>query len=139
MRARLLTETLAADAAMTISQTLEMRLTGRPPSDFPVLILEALLGRPVPDGRRRAVAGRVVQTSFVALVVVLARAVGRQPTAASAAAGGALLVAADSVLATTLGLAPPLWRWSRRDLSVDLLHKTVLVHAAQRATRPNDR
>ena len=54
--ARGLAAGFAGTAALTVSQRIEMRITGRPPSDLPARVAEGLLGIST-TGRRRELAG----------------------------------------------------------------------------------
>jgi hypothetical protein len=125
----------AASAAMTVSQHLEMHMTGREPSDAPVATLERITGRAVPAGSARVVAGHVSQGALALVAVAAARTVSPEFTPVSILAGGVALVGADALLAIAMGLGPPPWRWTAREALTDLTHKTVLAGAATYLSR----
>jgi hypothetical protein len=116
---------------MTASQRAEMLVTRRDASDLPVRAVERLTGASVSGKAARTVVGHLAQGALAATGVALARIT--RNTAAVPAVGliAALLVAGDAALAAMLGLAPVPWRWSRRDLAIDVTHKTSLAVAAR--------
>lgn len=123
--------TALASGAMTASQRLEMALTGRPPSDFPVRVVEATIGRPVPPGSR-VVVGHLAQRSLAAVALALASATRRVHTGPAVGATAFALIAGDAELAMAAGVGEAPWRWQRSDLTVDVLHKAVLAVTARR-------
>jgi hypothetical protein len=129
--ARIVRDAAVASAVMTLSQSLEMRATHRPPSEVPVITIERVLRRTIPAGRPRIVAGHIAQGTLALTAVLVA---SQTKTLASRPArvvlGGAALVVADATLATAMGIAPPPWRWTWRETATDLSHKTVLMAAA---------
>ena len=121
--------TAAASAAMTASQRVEMALTHRPGSELPVRIVEALIGRTVPTGAQ-AVTGQFAQATLAALSLGFAKAAHRIPVVPTIALNILLLVSANAVVAQALGLGNMPWKWSSRDITTDLMHKTTLAIAA---------
>jgi hypothetical protein len=111
---------------MTASQHLEMLVTKRPPSDLPVRVVEQLTRRRVAAGYPRVVVGHLAQANLAALAVTLAGLSRRIPAAPAVAFIALCLVAGDAALAGAIGLGEMPWRWSRRDLGIDLMHKTSL-------------
>ena len=126
-----LLQTVAASAAMTASQRAEMLVTRRAASDLPVRAVERLTGRSVSGEAARTVVGHLAQGGLAATGLALARMT--RNTAAVPAVGliAVSLVAGDAALAAMLGLAPAPWRWRRRDLAIDVMHKTSLAVAAR--------
>ncbi|TPG35852.1 hypothetical protein [Mycolicibacterium hodleri] len=128
----------AASTAMTVSQHLEMAVTRRAPSDFPVRVVEQLVGRRVPAGVARTTIGHLSQASLAAMAVMLADQTRHTSAAPAVVLISTSLVVADAVLGRILGLADAPWNWPPRDVSIELLHKTSLAVAARalsRATR----
>jgi hypothetical protein len=126
-----LVQSVAASAAMTASQRVEMWVTRRDPSDLPLRALERLTGRSVHGATARTIVGHLGQGSLAAAAIILARTTRRTPTPAAVALIAASLIAGDAVLAVALGLAQAPWRWPRRDLAIDVMHKTSLAIAAR--------
>ena len=115
----------AGTAAMTASQALEMRVTGRPASDVPGQVAQRLARVEVTD--RRAATALSLGTHWahgiaggaVRGLIGLAGATG--------VSAGALLFAGlwsmDASLYRALGIADAPWRWSGDALATDLFHK----------------
>jgi hypothetical protein len=120
---------------MTASQHLEMLVTKRPPSDLPVRVVEQLTRRRVAAGYPRVVVGHLAQANLAALAVTLAGLSRRIPAAPAVAFIALCLVAGDAALAGAIGLGEMTWRWSRRDLGIDLMHKTSLALTASALPR----
>lgn len=129
--------TAAASTAMTASQHLEMLLTRRMPSDFPVRVVERLIGRTVPAGVARTTVGHLAQASLAATAVLLAGQTRRTSAAPAVVLISVSLVVGDAAIARILGLADAPWHWPRRDIAVDLAHKTSLAIAARALTSSN--
>jgi hypothetical protein len=90
----------------------------------------------LPSGARSGTA----QGSLAAAAIILARTTRTTATPSAVALIAASLIAGDTVLAVALGLAEAPWRWQRRDLAVDVMHKTSLAVAARAiASRRQDR
>jgi hypothetical protein len=123
-----------SNAVMTASQRLEMALTKRPPSDVPVRVVEQSIGRPVVPGARVAV-GYLAQGGLAAVALVLACLTRRVPAVHAAAMTAIALVAGDAAVAMAAGVGDAPWRWSRKDLATDALHKSVLAATATRLAR----
>jgi hypothetical protein len=117
----------AGVAAMTAGEKLEQRLTGRPDSHVPGRVLERLLGLPeAPREQPRPVTllmhfGQGVLLG--ALRGVMADAGLRGPW--SSAMFTVVRLTNDQTLENATGVGAPPWTWPRRELAVDLLHKTV--------------
>jgi hypothetical protein len=126
--------TVAASAAISASQHIEMSLTHRPGSDLPVRVVEAITGRSVPP-RAQVVVGQLAQATLAALALGFAKAAQRIPIGLRIALNVLLLVSTNAVVAQALGLGDMPWRWSGRDLATDIAHKSTLGIAATALSR----
>ena len=118
---------VAGTAAMTASEAVEMRLTGREPSDVPAHVGERLSGYTPADEAAHQRVNTGVHWGHGVLNGSLRGLIGL--TGASGAAAAALHFGAvwgtDAALYRTLGIAPPPWAWERAALGTDVLHKGV--------------
>lgn len=119
--------------AMTVSERLEMSLSGREGSEVPGQVGAHLL--PGKDPRSTSDVATlndpvhwVHGISMGALRGVLDVAGVRGP--AASAAHFALLWAGDAALYRAIGVADVPWRWGAAELGTDLLHKGVYAAAA---------
>jgi hypothetical protein len=126
---------MAANAAMTASQHLEITLTRRPGSDLPVRIMERLTGHLVAGGPARVAVGQTTQSLLAAAAVIMARSMSRVPVVVAIAAESVFLVMTNAVVARVLNLGDMPWAWSHRDFATDLTHKTSLATTAVLLTR----
>jgi hypothetical protein len=128
--ARGLAAGFAGTVALTVSQRIEMSLTGRPPSDLPAQVAEGMLGIR-PRGRRReqvAFATHWVNNTASGLGRAALGAVGLR--GASAAAGTFILyLGGGALLFSRLDLAPPPWSRGAGPLAVDAIHAGVYAVA----------
>ncbi len=124
---------LAGTTAMTAWQKLvEMPITGRAESYEPA----NLLLRVLPIAPRRGAAKRRlnyaahfgVGLAWGAAHAAIVRRRGLRGQRAVATVFGTLWPA-DVTTTVSLGLNPPPWRWSRKDLAIDLVDKLVLAQA----------
>jgi hypothetical protein len=124
---------LTGVTAMTAWQTLvEIPITGREESDEPANLLERVL----PIAPRRGAAKRRlnyaahfgVGLAWGAAHAAIARRGGLRGQRAVATVFG-VLWPGDVTTTVALGLNPPPWRWSRRDLAIDVANKLVLAQA----------
>jgi len=116
---------------MTVSETVEMRLTGRPPSTVPGQVGAKTLGR---DPNRVAHLERLSTgvhwlhgTSMGALRGLLALT-GLGAVAATVV-HYALVWGGDAATYRALGIAPAPWRWGAGELVTDLFHKGIYAVA----------
>jgi hypothetical protein len=130
---------LSASAVMTVSQHIEIRLTHRPESDLPVRVIETFTRRSIPRGVNSVVAGQLVQGMLAAAAIAQARLTKRSPTAPAVLAGVLFLVSFNAIVLRVLGLGDMPWRWSKQELSTDVLHKSSLAVAATTLTRRGGR
>jgi hypothetical protein len=121
----------AGVAVMTLGEKAEQRFTGRPDSFMPARVLERLLRRPEAPGRQPASLNWAMHGGqAVALGVlrsVMANAGLRGPW--SSAMFTVIRLTNDQILENATGAGAPPWTWPRRELAVDLLHKTVYAYA----------
>ena len=134
--------TVAASAAMTVSQHTEMGLTQRPASDLPARVAERLIHRSISPGVASVLAGQLTQGTLAAAAIALARLTPRSPTALTLAFNVLLLSFGNALVLRALHLADMPWHWSKQELGTDLLHKASLALAARKFTegafnRPN--
>lgn len=122
---------LAGTVVMTAFQRLvEMPLSGRAESYQPAELVEKATGaKPGPTNRRRLnyAAHFGVGAAWGAAHGVAAHAGVRGPGAVAAVFG--TLWPADVTSMVLLGLGEPPWRWSARELAVDVADKLVLAVA----------
>lgn len=115
----------AGVVVMTLAEKAEQRLTGRPDSYVPSLVLQRLLGHAEP--RRSAAFNWAMHTGQAALVGTLRGAMAnaglRGPWAS--AMFTVVRLTSDQLLENATGVGAPPWTWPPRELAVDLLHKSV--------------
>ena len=122
---------LVGTAAMTLSETAEMRLTGREGSTVPGRVGAKLVGvRPTGEAAMARLNTRVhwghgVLMGSVRGVLSLAGLTGLPATATHFA----LVWGGDALLYALLRVAPVPWRWEARELVTDLSHKGVYAAA----------
>ena len=118
---------LAGAAAMTAAEKIEQRFTGRPDSYVPARVLERLTGRPEQPHRQPRVLNLAMHFGQGALAGVLrsvmAHAGLRGPW--SSAMFTVVRLTNDQILENATGVGAPPQTWPRRELAVDLAHKTV--------------
>jgi hypothetical protein len=126
--ARGLAAGFAGTCALTIAQRIEMRLTGRPPSDLPAQVAEGVLGIS-PRGRRRELVGVAAHW-----VNNTASGLGRAALGAAGLRGGpaaaatfVLYLGGEALLFRSLGFPRAALR------PVDLVHAAVWTIATDAA------
>ncbi|MBA8973985.1 hypothetical protein GTW38_27935 [Streptomyces sp. SID7804] len=135
MMTRALWQGLVAGTAgvlvMTLGETVEQRLTGRPDSHVPARTLERLTGLPEHPGRRSVPVNLAMHVGQGALLGVLRSVMSqaglRGPWASAKFA--VVRLTNDQILENATGVGAPPPTWPRRELVVDLLHKTVYAFA----------
>ncbi len=132
-------------AAMTLSERLEMTLTGRDSSTVPGQVGAALLPNSDADaaGDVARLNGPVHWLHGIGMGAIrgVLDVAGMQGPPASAV-HFALLWAGDAALYRTLGIADVPWRWDAQELVSDMLHKGVyaaVTGAAYEALSPGSR
>ncbi|OUC94257.1 hypothetical protein [Streptosporangium minutum] len=117
----------AGAVVMTLGEKAEQRLTGRPDSHVPARVLERLTGMAERPGRQPEPVNWVMHFGQGALLGVLrsvmAHAGLRGPW--SSAKFAVVRLTNDQILENATGVGAPPPSWPRRELAVDLLHKTV--------------
>jgi hypothetical protein len=118
---------LAGAAVMTAAEKVEQRLTGRPDSHVPARVLARLTGLPEQPARQPRWLNLTMHYGQGALVGIL-RGVMAQAGLRGPVASGMFTVArltSDQILENATGVGAPPQTWPRRELAVDVLHKTV--------------
>ena len=115
-------------AAMTLTQRLEMSLSGRAPSTVPGQVGAHLL--PGADPTTPADVARLNTPVHWGHGITMGAVHGVLDEAglhgpAASAAHFALVWGGDAALYRALGIADAPWRWSRDELAADVLHKGV--------------
>jgi hypothetical protein len=118
--ARGLAAGLAGTAALTVSQRIEMRVTGRPPSDLPAKVAEGVLGIS-PRGRQRELVATATHWFNNTSVGLGRAALGSAGLRGAPAAFGTfvLYLGGGALMFTRLGVASAVPR------PVDLVHAGV--------------
>ncbi|MFF8653638.1 hypothetical protein [Streptomyces huasconensis] len=121
----------AGVVVMTLGEKAEQRLTGRPDSHVPARTLERLTGRAERPGRQPVAVNRTMHFGQGALLGVLrsvmAHAGLRGPV--SSAQFAVVRLTNDQILENATRVGAPPQTWPRKELVVDLLHKTVYAFA----------
>lgn len=118
---------LVGVAAMTVGETLEQRITGRPNSYVPARALLALMGRPVSDTDRPAGWNHAMHWGTGAALGALRgtwSVTGLRGPQASAA-HTIVRLAFDQTVENATGAGAPPASWPASERRVDLLHKAV--------------
>lgn len=115
---------LAGTAVMTVSQRLEMSLSGRPPSPVPGQVGVRLLRRKDEAADTLSPIVHWAHGTTMGTVRALFGQAGLRGPAATAAFF-ALLWSGDVLLYKSLGVADWPWRWSMRELAPDVGHKAL--------------
>ncbi|HZD01853.1 MAG TPA: hypothetical protein VFA46_17170 [Actinomycetes bacterium] len=126
---------LAGTVAMTASSTVEAKLSGRGASTTPAQAAERVLGVQPEDQKSERRLNNVVHwaygTGWGAVRGLLGAAGVSGPRAA--AAHFATVWGTAQVVQPAIGVSPPAWRWSGRQVAVDVLHHLVYATAASAA------
>ena len=123
---------LAGTAAMTLSQIIEMKLSGREPSNSPAQVGSKLFGVEPKSKEDEGRFAQIIHWVWGTVGGVPRGLIALSDThgAAAAASHFATLWTMDSALLYSLGIAPPPWEWSAMELSVDAFHKSVYAIVA---------
>ncbi|MFI6208441.1 hypothetical protein ACIBAI_18895 [Streptomyces sp. NPDC051041] len=117
----------AGGVAMTLGEKVEQALTGRPDSHVPARVLQRLTGLPEHPGRQPLPVNWAMHYGQAALLgvvrSVMAQAGLRGPFASAKFA--VVRLTNDQILENATGVGAPPPTWPRRELVVDVLHKTV--------------
>ena len=119
-------------AAMTLSQQIEMTLSGREPSTGPGDMVASALGLEPKGQRERESFSQLVHWTWGTLwglprgLLSLSGANGGKATVMHAF----IVIGGDFWILHTLAKKPPPWEWPREELATEVLHKSVLALAA---------
>lgn len=118
---------LVGTAVMTLSESVEAKLTGRPPSSVPGQVGTVLLGEDKDDSARVKALNPWVHWGHGIAMGAVRGLIGSRVEGAGAANAThfAALWSGDALLYSALGVAPPPWEWSPQELATDLGHKGV--------------
>ncbi|MEU4445236.1 hypothetical protein AB0K14_23345 [Actinosynnema sp. NPDC050801] len=132
MLMRSLGQGLVAGAAgvvvMTVVEKVEQRFTGRPDSHVPRQVLERLTGLPERRSRARNLSMHFGQGALLGVVRALMANAGLRGPVASAMFAVVRLTN-DQILENATGVGAPPQTWPRKELAVDLAHKSVYAFA----------
>jgi hypothetical protein len=121
----------AGVAVMTLGEKVEQRVSGRPDSFVPARVLARLTGRPEQSGRQPRSVNLAMHVGQGAVLGVLRSVMAhsglRGPWASAMFA--VVRLTNDQILENATGVGAPPPTWPRRELAVDLLHKTVYAFA----------
>ncbi|MGW7054685.1 hypothetical protein [Streptomyces sp. NPDC054887] len=121
----------AGTAVMTLAEKAEQRLTGRPDSHVPARTLQRLTGMRERPGRQPVPVNWAMHFGQGALAgvvrAVMAQTGLRGPW--SSAMFAVVRLTNDQILENATGVGAPPPTWPRRELAVDLLHKSVYAFA----------
>jgi hypothetical protein len=128
---------VAGTAAMTLSSTLEMNIRGRAASSAPAEAALKVLGLEPRDDAAKERFSNLVHwgygTGWGAMRGVLSAAgIGRLP---AGALHFSALWGSETVMLPTLGVAPPITEWGRKEVGIDIWHHLVYVIATDAAFR----
>lgn len=120
---------VAGTAAMTLSSTIEMKLTGRSASSAPADVASKVLGIEPKGEREKARFSTVVHWAYGTSWGSVRGLVGAAGLAGPAAAAVHFAVVWGNglVMLPALGVAPPAREWGARALLTDALHHLVYV------------
>jgi hypothetical protein len=122
--------------ALTLAETIEMKLTGREGSTVPGQVGAKLSGRDPETAQARVERlNPIVHWAHgigLGAVRGLLDAAGLSPRAATLVFYP-IVFGGDAALYKALGIAPAPWRWSRAELATDLFGKGVLAFATSAA------
>ncbi|MFF6914899.1 hypothetical protein [Streptomyces sp. NPDC012466] len=117
----------AGGVVMTLGEKIEQAVTGRPDSHVPARVLQRLTGLPERPGAQPLPVNRAMHFGQAALLGVLrsimAQSGLRGPFAS--AKFTVIRLTNDQILENATGVGAPPPTWPRRELVVDVLHKTV--------------
>jgi len=126
---------LTGTAAMTATQAIEMRLSGRPASTVPGQVASRLLRLHPGDDAELSRISRGMHWAHGTTHGLVRAGIGALGLSGTAAAGAhlALLWTSDALLYKALGIADWPWRWAAAELVPDVLHKGTYALATSAA------
>lgn len=113
--------------AMTLTERVEQRLTGRPDSYVPAVTLGRLIGVPDETSERSRALNLLMHYGQGAVLGILrsVMAEGGLRGLRASEMFTSVRFANDQTLENYTGSGAPPWTWPRRELAIDLVHKTV--------------
>ncbi|WP_320782759.1 hypothetical protein [Streptomyces sp. CRN 30] len=116
---------------MTLGEKAEQALTGRPDSHVPARVLLRLTGRPERPGTQPLPVNWAMHFGQAALLGVVRSLMAQSGLRGPAASAkfAVVRVTNDQILENSTGVGAPPATWPRKELVVDLLHKTVYAFA----------
>lgn len=122
---------LAGTAAMTVSSTLEMKLSGRAASETPAQAAEKVLKVEPEDAQSEGQFSNLVHWGYgtswgpVRGLIGAAGLEGPRATATHFLA----VWGTEQVMLPSLGVAPPFWQWGAKEVAIDAFHHLVYAGA----------
>ena len=132
---RLLPAAAAGAVTLAAAQIMDMRLTGRPPSDVPARVVERLTGRTLQQGAARTVIVYGAQSSLALLAAAIAVTSGRRGGPAPFGAALTATVLLAGVFDAALGAAPAPWKWTPVDWTRECVLKGAMSAAVVAVAR----
>ena len=118
---------VAGTLAMTVSEVLEERITGRPPSYIPAHVMERFLGLPTkPDKERKALNWAAHIGMGIAPAAwrgIMAEGGLRGPMSNLLYTAGRITF--DETFENVSGVGKPPWEWPMGLATIDVMHKAV--------------
>ena len=124
---------LIGAAAMSVSTAVEIRLTGRPPSEVPAEAMRRIVGIRRLGSTAKArltTAGHVAASAGIGGFHGMLSSVGLK-TPYSGPVLFATAMIPDTVVVPALGAAAPPWHWTARDAAISVLHHGVFAASTQ--------
>src|ERR1700761_3110572 len=126
-----------ASVIMSVSQYVEIGLTRRAPSDLPIRLVEVIAKREAKPGFQRETALELGQGTLAAIALATANVLRPIPMAEAIALNALMMSLGNAAAVRAAGLGGMPWTWSRRELVIDLTHKTVLSMATRAIVERN--
>jgi hypothetical protein len=126
-----------ASAIMSVSQYVEIGLTRRAPSDLPIRLVEVIAKREAKPGFQRETALELGQGTLAAIALATANVLRPIPMAEAIALNALMMSLGNAAAVRAAGFGGMPWTWSRRELVIDLTHKTVLSMATRAIVERN--
>lgn len=121
---------VAGTVAMTASQAIEIRLTGRKPSTSPAEAVCMLLGIETRSGEQKTRLAREMHWAYGIALGLGQIVVGRLREPQRSLSYLAGIWSAGTVLVTATGVSPPPTRWGAKALLTDIMHHAVYAGVA---------
>ncbi|MFD4995533.1 hypothetical protein [Streptomyces buecherae] len=117
----------AGGVVMTFGEKLEQAITGRPDSHVPARVLQRLTGLPERPGTQPLLVNWAMHFGQAALLGVLRSVMAQSGLRGPVASAKFTVVRLtnDQILENATGVGAPPSTWPRRELVIDVLHKSV--------------